>query len=158
MPTATAAAKLLQSCPTLCDPKDGSLHPPGSSIHRIFQARILEWVAIAFTVTCPLDPYKFYDYNRFLGIQRINLLVSGVYASYQDLQSVQLLLGLPNQYTVINMRSIWYSVRYSDSQGHFVLYYDRGQSRKLTWPWEENKNMYCWMLHMSATVSNSPFL
>ena len=36
-----AAAKLLQSCPTLCDPLDGS--PPGSSIHGICQARILEW-------------------------------------------------------------------------------------------------------------------
>ena len=40
-------AKLLQSCPTLCDPMDGSL--PGSSVHGIFQARILEWVAISFS-------------------------------------------------------------------------------------------------------------
>ena len=44
---AAAAAKLLQSCPTLCDPIDGS--PPGSSIHGILQARILEWVAISFS-------------------------------------------------------------------------------------------------------------
>ena len=44
---AAAAAKLLQSCPTLHDPIDGS--PPGSSIHGIFQARVLEWVAIAFS-------------------------------------------------------------------------------------------------------------
>ena len=44
---AAAAAKLLQSCPTLCNPKDGS--PPGSSVHGIFQARVLEWVAIAFS-------------------------------------------------------------------------------------------------------------
>ena len=36
-----AAAKSLQSCQTLCDPIDGSL--PGSSIHGIFQARVLEW-------------------------------------------------------------------------------------------------------------------
>ena len=42
-----AAAKSLQLCPTLCDPKDGS--PPGSSVHRILQARILEWVAISFS-------------------------------------------------------------------------------------------------------------
>ena len=40
---AAAAAKSLQSCPTLCDPIDGS--PPGSSIHGIFQARVLEWGA-----------------------------------------------------------------------------------------------------------------
>ena len=39
-------AKSLQSCPTLCDPIDNS--PPGSSVHRILQARILEWVAISF--------------------------------------------------------------------------------------------------------------
>ena len=44
---AAAAAKLLQSCPTLCDPIDGS--PPGSSVHGIFQARVLEWGAIAFS-------------------------------------------------------------------------------------------------------------
>ena len=41
-----AAAKLLQSCPTLCDPRDGS--PPGSPIPGILQARTLEWVAISF--------------------------------------------------------------------------------------------------------------
>ena len=44
---AAAAAKSLQLCPTLCDPRDGS--PPGSSIHGIFQARALEWGAIAFS-------------------------------------------------------------------------------------------------------------
>ena len=43
---AAAAAKSLQSCPTLCDPIDGSL--PGSSVRGIFQARVLEWGAIAF--------------------------------------------------------------------------------------------------------------
>ena len=43
---AAAAAKSLQSCPTLCNPIDSS--PPGSSVHGIFQARILEWVAAYF--------------------------------------------------------------------------------------------------------------
>ena len=43
--SAAAAAKSLQSCPTLCNPIDGS--PPGCSVHRILQARILEWVAIS---------------------------------------------------------------------------------------------------------------
>ena len=42
-----AAAKSLQSCPTLCDPIDGS--PPGSPIPGIPQARTLEWVAISFS-------------------------------------------------------------------------------------------------------------
>jgi len=40
-------AKSLQSCPTLCDSMDSS--PPGSSVHRILQARILEWVSISFS-------------------------------------------------------------------------------------------------------------
>ena len=44
---AAAAAKSLQSCLTLCNPIDGS--PPGSPIPRILQARVLEWVAIAFS-------------------------------------------------------------------------------------------------------------
>ena len=44
---AAAAAKSLQSCPTLCDSIDSS--PPGSPIPGILQARILEWVAISFS-------------------------------------------------------------------------------------------------------------
>ena len=44
---AAAAAELLQSCPTLCDPIDGS--PPGSAIPGILQARTLEWVATSFS-------------------------------------------------------------------------------------------------------------
>ena len=47
MPAAAAVAKLLQLCPTLCDPIDGS--PLGSSVPRILQARVLEWGAIAFS-------------------------------------------------------------------------------------------------------------
>ena len=42
-----AAAKSLQSCPTLCDPIDGS--PPGSPVPGILQARTLVWVAISFS-------------------------------------------------------------------------------------------------------------
>ena len=45
--SAAAAAKSLQSCPTLCDPIDGS--PPGSPVPGILQARTLEWVAISFS-------------------------------------------------------------------------------------------------------------
>ena len=46
-PPAAAAAKSFQSCPTLCDPIDGS--PPGSAVPGILQARTLEWVAISFS-------------------------------------------------------------------------------------------------------------
>ena len=44
---AAAAAKSLQSCPTFCDPRDGS--PSGSLIPGILQARTLEWVVISFS-------------------------------------------------------------------------------------------------------------
>ena len=45
-------SEVVQSCPTLRDPMDCSL--PGSSVHRIFQARVLEWVAIAFSGVVPV--------------------------------------------------------------------------------------------------------
>ena len=47
--------EVAQSCPTPSDPMDCSL--PGSSIHGVFQARVLEWVAIAFS-TLPPEEYK----------------------------------------------------------------------------------------------------
>ena len=45
-------SEVTQFCPTLSDPMDCS--PPGSSIHGIFQARVLEWAAIAFFISIPL--------------------------------------------------------------------------------------------------------
>ena len=50
-------SEVVQSCPTLSDPTDCS--PPGSSIHWIFQARVLEWVAIAFSEITRLFSPKF---------------------------------------------------------------------------------------------------
>ena len=47
---AVAAAKSLQSCPTLCDPIDGS--PPGSPVPGVLQARTLEWAAVSFSKAC----------------------------------------------------------------------------------------------------------
>ena len=47
----TACVLVTQSCPTLCNPMDCS--PPGSSVHGIFQARLLEWVAISFSRGSP---------------------------------------------------------------------------------------------------------
>jgi len=49
----TVTVKIAQSCLTLCDPMDCSL--PGSSVHEIFQARVLEWIAISFSRDLP-DP------------------------------------------------------------------------------------------------------
>ena len=50
-PAQESESEVAQSCPTLCDPKDCS--PPCSSIHGIFQARVLEWGAISFSTNCP---------------------------------------------------------------------------------------------------------
>ena len=47
-------SEVAQSCPTLSDPMDCSL--PGSSVHGTFQARVLEWVAIAFSASGPGVP------------------------------------------------------------------------------------------------------
>ena len=71
---AAAAAKSLQSCPTLCDSIDGS--PPGSSIHGIFQARVLEWVAISFS-----NAWKWKVTVKSLS--RVRLLVTPWTAAYQ---------------------------------------------------------------------------
>ena len=57
-----AAAKSLQSCPTLCDPTDGSL--PGSPVPGILQARTLEWVPISFSTM-----------EYYSAIKRINLTI-----------------------------------------------------------------------------------
>ena len=60
--TSAAAAKSLQSCPTLSDPMDCS--PPGSSVPGILQARVLEWGDIAFSVS-PVRYTKFF-FGRYI--------------------------------------------------------------------------------------------
>ena len=69
-----AAAKSLQSCPTLCDPIDGS--PPGSPAPGILQARTLEWVAISFS-----DAWKWKVKRKSLSCVR--LLVTPWITAYQ---------------------------------------------------------------------------
>ena len=48
-------SEVAQSCPTLCDPMD--CNPPGSSVHGIFQARVLEWIAISFSRRPEFNPW-----------------------------------------------------------------------------------------------------
>ena len=55
-------SEVARSCPTLCDPMDCSL--PGSSIHGIFQARVLEWGAIAFSISKSLALINFRKAER----------------------------------------------------------------------------------------------
>ena len=70
---AAAAAKSLQSCPTLCDPMDCSL--PGFSVHGILQARTLEWIAISFSflsLGIPICSIKaHYGFKSHLSLHRI---------------------------------------------------------------------------------------
>ena len=70
-----AAAKSLQSCPTLCDPIDGS--PPGSPIPGILQARTLEWAAISFS-----NAWKWKV--KVKSLSSVRLLVTPWTAAYQD--------------------------------------------------------------------------
>ena len=56
-------SEVAQSCPTLSDPMDCSL--PGSSIHGIFQARVLEWGVIAFSVNCLITLKRSYSNLMF---------------------------------------------------------------------------------------------
>ena len=71
---AAAAAKSLQSCPTLCDSIDGS--PPGSSIPGILQARILEWIAVSFS-----NAWK--GKGEVKSLSRVRLLATPWTAAYQ---------------------------------------------------------------------------
>ena len=69
-----AAAKSLQSCPTLCDPIDGS--PPGSPVPGILRARALEWVAISFS-----NAWKWKV--KVKSLSRVRLLANPWTAAYQ---------------------------------------------------------------------------
>ena len=71
---AAAAAKSPQSCPTLCDPKNGS--PPGSPVPGILQARTLEWVAISFS-----NAWKWKV--RVKSLSRVRLLTTPWTAAHQ---------------------------------------------------------------------------
>ena len=80
LPTAAAAAaKSLQSCPTLCDPIDGS--PPGFPIPGILQARTLEWVAISFSNAGKLKV-------KVKSLSRVRLFVTPWTAAHQALPSM----------------------------------------------------------------------
>ena len=78
---AAAAAKSLQSCPTLCNPTDSS--PPGSPIPGILQARTLEWVAISFS-----SAWKWKEKVKSLSCVR--LITTPWTAAYQALPCIRL--------------------------------------------------------------------
>ena len=72
-------SEVAQSCPTLGDPMDSS--PPGSFVHAILQARILDWVAIAFS----LQPLKV----KVKSLSRVRLFATPWTVAYQAPQSMK---------------------------------------------------------------------
>ena len=101
---AAAAAKSLQSCPTLCSPVDGS--PPGSPVPRILQARTLEWVAKSFS-----NVWKWKV--KMKSFSRVRLFATPWTAAYQAPPSMgfsrqEYWSGLPLQY----MPSPWWAFKH----------------------------------------------
>ena len=116
---AAAAAKLLQSCPTLCDPRDGS--PPGSPIPGILQARILEWVAISFS-----NAWKWKV--KVKSLSHVRLLVTPWIAAHQAPPSVgfsrqEYWSGVPlpspgKSPYMVEKRKLWFSPSLTRSESH----------------------------------------
>ena len=107
---AAAAAKSLQSCLTLCDPIDGS--PPGSSVHGIFQARVLEWGAIAFSVGYVLGTVKCTDSSKLIQTQpqvemiHLHKLINkSAFFFFPDIIKLDLLRFLSNKMAQQEMKS-----------------------------------------------------
>ena len=95
-----AAAKSLQSCPTLCDPIDGS--PPGPAVPGILQARTLEWVAIAFS-----NAWKWKVKGKSLS--RVWLLATPWTTAYQAPPSMGFFQARVLEWGAIAFSDIWYS-------------------------------------------------
>ena len=102
---AAAAAKSLQSCPTLCDPIDGS--PPGSPVPGILQARTLEWVAMSFSNA---GKWKV----KVKSLSRIWLLTTPWTEAYQAPLSIGFSrqeywsgVSLPSPFHIIYLSNVW---------------------------------------------------
>ena len=104
----SATAKSLQSCPTLCDPRDGS--PPGSHVPGILQARILEWVAISFS-----NAWKWEV--KVKSLNRVRLLATPWTATHQAPPS----MGFSRQ-------EYWSGVPLPSPEKHLLLLYWLHQS------------------------------
>ena len=112
-----AAAKSLQSCPTLCDPIDGS--PPGSPVSGILQARTLEWVAISFS-----NVWKWKVKVKSLNC--VWLLATPWTAAYQAPPS----MGFSRQeyWSEMPLPSPWKGL-ISGYHGHYYLYHSLPQAK-----------------------------
>ena len=105
--TAAAAAKSLQSCPTLCDPRDGS--PPGSPVPGILQARTLKWAAVSFS-----HAWKWKV--KVKSLSRVQLLVTPWTAAYKAPPSMgfsrqEYWSGVPLPSPMVATSYMWICVR-----------------------------------------------
>ena len=101
-------SEVAQSCPTLSDPMDYSL--PGSSIHGIFQARVLELGAIAFSVICSLEsPFKFsFAFATLLfGIRHLAFSLSWLTAFF--LSKLEWVSEVAQSCSTLWVRDVWLS-------------------------------------------------
>ena len=111
------AAKSFQSCPTLCDPTDGS--PPGSAVPGILQARTLEWVAISFS-----NAWKRKVKVKLLS--HVRLLATPWTAAYQ----APLSMDFPGKSTAVPLPSL----KSRCSQGHIPSGASRSEPTSLPFP------------------------
>ena len=103
---AAAAANSFQSCPTLCNPRDGSL--PGSPVPGILQARTLEWVAVSFS-----NAWKWKV--KVNSLSRVWLLATPWTAAYQALPS----WDFPGKSTGVGCHCLlWYSRYFKPNGGN----------------------------------------
>ena len=94
--------EVAQSCPTLCDPMECS--PPGSSVHGIFQARVLEWGAIAFSILLLKRALLFLLVSNFLKVNFPNF----EYEKFMQING-ELILGLNNVWSfMLKKYKLWY--------------------------------------------------
>ena len=128
-----AAAKSLQSCPTLCDPRDSS--QPGSPIPGILQARVLEWVAISFS-----SAWKWKV--KVKSFSRVWLLATPWTAAYQAPPS----MGFSRQ-------EYWSRVP-SSSSSQSITPTKRGT--KLTYLWKWNK-LFLGFLHLRIILEGHAY-
>ena len=150
MKAPAAAAKLLQSCPTLCDPTDGS--PPGSPIPGILQARTLEWVAMSFS--------NAWKWNvKVKSLSRVRLLATPWTAAYQ----APLSMGFSRQEDWSGVPlpsplegSKWLSE--IDTQSNQRENVTKGRTSTKTWPLQSCKPSLTYMNWKSPAVYYYVFL
>ena len=117
-------AKSLQSCPTLCDPIDGS--PPGSTVPEILQARTLEWAAISFS-----NAWKWKVKGKSLS--RVRLFATPWTAAYQAPPSMGLVLYIITLARISLSLDLLYSIHFMSycSGGRFDQYLNHQLSLRI---------------------------